>query len=94
MEIAHVTPHILMDPLGKAADGGMRDDETDPLVSRLRLAGVVSVADGMLRVRNRIYRHAFERTWTLANMPDAEVRRQRAAYRSQPMPTNLSPRVV
>jgi hypothetical protein len=56
------------------------DDETNPLVSILRLAGIARVEDGRLRVRNRIYARVFDREWVKANMPDAEVRRQRAAY--------------
>src|SRR5262249_29662414 len=36
---------------------------------------------GYLRIRNRIYERVFDREWVTQNMPDAEVRRQRAAYR-------------
>jgi WD40 repeat protein len=36
---------------------------------------------GTLRVRNRIYERVFDERWIAAQMPDAEVRRQRAAYR-------------
>src|SRR5262249_41526939 len=57
------------------------DDETNPLVSILRLSGITRVEDGRLQVRNRIYEHVFDREWAQANMPDAEVRRQREAYR-------------
>jgi hypothetical protein len=57
------------------------DDETNPLVAILRLSGIARVVDGRLRVRNRIYAHVFDKTWVVANMPDAELRRQRAAYR-------------
>jgi hypothetical protein len=57
------------------------DDETNPLVSVLRLSGITRVVEGCLRVRNRIYERVFDREWITANMPDAEVRRQRAAYR-------------
>jgi tetratricopeptide (TPR) repeat protein len=56
------------------------DDETNPLVSVLRLSGITRVEDSCLRVRNRIYARVFDRTWMIANMPNAEVRRQRAAY--------------
>src|SRR5439155_15108553 len=34
-----------------------------------------------LRVRNRIYARVFDREWVARHMPDAEIRRQRAAYR-------------
>jgi tetratricopeptide (TPR) repeat protein len=57
------------------------DDETDPTVSALRLSGIARAERGRLRVRNRIYEHVFDRDWIAANMPDAELQRQRAAYR-------------
>jgi WD40 repeat protein len=57
------------------------DDETNPLVGILRLSGVARVEDGAPAVRNRIYERVFDAEWVRANMPDAEVRRQRAAYR-------------
>src|SRR5262245_1175769 len=56
------------------------DDETNPLVSVLRLYGVTRVEDGCLKVRNRIYERVFDQEWTGLNMPDAEMRRQRTAY--------------
>jgi AAA-like domain len=59
----------------------VEDDETSPLISVLRLSGIVRSEDGHLRVRNRIYKRVFDREWVTQNMPDAEVRRQRAAYR-------------
>jgi hypothetical protein len=57
------------------------DDETNPLVSVLRLSGIMRVEEGRLQVRNRIYERVFDREWARANMPDAELRRQREAYR-------------
>jgi WD40 repeat protein len=57
------------------------DDETNPLASVLRLSGVARAEAGVLRVRNRIYEGVFDREWVQAHMPDAELRRQRAAYR-------------
>jgi hypothetical protein len=57
------------------------DDETNSLVSILRLSGITRVEEGRLRVRNRIYARVFDREWVMTHMPDAEVRRQRAAYR-------------
>ena len=53
------------------------DDETNPLVSVLRLSGITRVVEGLLEVRNRIYERVFDREWVEANMPDAEKRRQR-----------------
>jgi WD40 repeat protein len=59
----------------------IRHDETSPLVSVLQLSGITRVAEGYLYVRNRIYYRVFDRKWVRAHMPDAELRRQRAAYR-------------
>jgi WD40 repeat protein len=57
------------------------DDEKNPLVSLLRLSGIVRTASDGLRVRNRIYARVFDAAWAQASMPDAELRRQRVAYR-------------
>lgn len=59
----------------------VRDDDTNPLVGILRLSGITRAEDGYLFVRNRIYERVFDQQWIKANMPDAEHRRQRAAYR-------------
>jgi WD40 repeat protein len=59
----------------------VRDDVTDPLIGVLRLSGVARARGGYLVVRNRIYERVFDREWVKTNMPDAELRRQRAAYR-------------
>ncbi|MCP4696522.1 MAG: hypothetical protein GY862_06705 [Gammaproteobacteria bacterium] len=64
------------------ANKTVEDDETNERVNILRLSGVVRVSGrGILRLRNQIYRHAFGPAWIDANMPDAEKRRQQAAYR-------------
>jgi hypothetical protein len=57
------------------------DDETNPLVSILRLSGITRGVDGYLQVRNRIYWQVFDPNWIQTNMPEAEVRRQRKAGR-------------
>ncbi len=57
------------------------DSEADQRISVLRLSGVARVIDRHLAVRNRIYARVFNREWILAHMPDAELRRQKAAYR-------------
>ncbi|MCC2668052.1 MAG: WD-repeat protein [Armatimonadetes bacterium] len=54
---------------------------TDPVVEQLLLSGVVRASRARLEVRNRIYHHVFAPQWITEHMPDAEVRRQRAAYR-------------
>jgi hypothetical protein len=59
----------------------VRDEEVQLVVEALRLSGVVRRAEGWLRVRNRIYEQVFDAEWVLANMPDAELRRQQAAFR-------------
>jgi WD40 repeat protein len=59
----------------------VKDDEANPLVSVLRLSGVTRMNDGQLHVRNRIYSRVFDQEWVQSNMPGAELRRQRAAYR-------------
>jgi len=56
------------------------DDEANPLVSVLKLSGIVRVAEGVLQVRNRIYARVFDRQWVVQHMPDAELRRQQAAF--------------
>jgi WD40 repeat protein len=59
----------------------IKDDDANPTIDVLRLSGIVSVSKGYLTVRNRIYSTVFNRDWVIANMPDAELRRQKAAYR-------------
>jgi WD40 repeat protein len=56
-------------------------DDTNQLISLLRLAGIARVDGSSLRVRNRIYQRVFDPAWVTQHMPDAELRRQRAAYR-------------
>jgi tetratricopeptide (TPR) repeat protein len=72
----------LLDLYGKVREGKrVSDDDTNPLLSILRLSGIIRIARGHLHVRNRIYQRVFDRNWIIANMPDAELRRQRAAFR-------------
>lgn len=59
----------------------IRDETTEPAHIQLRLSGIVRVKQGMLQVRNRIYAQAFDLAWLQANMSDAELQRQRLAYR-------------
>jgi hypothetical protein len=63
--------------------GGARvsDDETNPQITVLRLSGIIRGNNGVLQVRNRIYAHVFDQGWATANMPHAEIRRQRRAGR-------------
>ena len=73
----------LLDLYGAILRGSAPPDDTrtSALVSALHLSGVVRSDAGRLRVRNRIYARVFDRTWVERHLPDAEVRRQRAAYR-------------
>ncbi len=57
------------------------DDETNQLVSILRLSGITKGVEGFLQVRNRVYERVFDGGWIQTNMPEAEVRRQRRAGR-------------
>ncbi len=40
------------------------DDEQSPPINRLKLYGLVIVQNGRLRVRNKLYARAFDKTWT------------------------------
>src|SRR5207249_895413 len=86
----------LLDLYGKVrASQPVRPDDTNPLIDLLRLSGVTRVEESpslapslprsltppRLTVRNRIYERVFDREWVAQHMPDAEVRRQRAAFR-------------
>jgi len=58
----------------------VRDDETNPLMTVLRLSGIVRNESGQLKVRNRVYAHVFDEEWVTSNLPGAEIRRQRIAF--------------
>lgn len=59
----------------------IRDDDTNTLIGVLRLSGITRTDRGILKLRNRIYERVFDRDWIMANMPGAELRRQRSAYK-------------
>jgi hypothetical protein len=72
----------LLDLYRKVRRGGrVADDESNPLVSELLLAGVVRRGSNRLEVRNRIYDQVFDQAWIIANTPAAERLRQRMAFR-------------
>lgn len=84
----------LLDLYGQVRrNGSVPLDESNPLVGILRLSGIVRVSEPThsprsrsrrtptLSVRNRVYRRVFDRDWVTQHMPDAERRRQHAAYR-------------
>ena len=56
------------------------DDETSPVIGNLRLSGLVRVVQGMLHVRNRIYRRVFDEVWIRSNMPRTVAQIRREAY--------------
>jgi tetratricopeptide (TPR) repeat protein len=56
------------------------DDHLNPVLNELRLSGIVRVVDGHLVSRNRIYSKVFDLDWIKKNLPDAESRRQKAAF--------------
>lgn len=55
--------------------------DSQPLAATLRLSGITRAENGRLLVRNRIYDRVFNDDWIKANLPGAELRRQRAAFR-------------
>ena len=70
----------LLTRYGKLASGKrVPDDDTDGVCTALRLSGLVTSTDGVLRVRNRVYAKLFDAAWVRDNLPDAELRRQKAA---------------
>ncbi len=72
----------LLDVYGKVRRGArVAVDQSSQVVAILQLAGLAREVAGRLRVRNRIYARVFDKAWIRANMPDAEIRRQRAAAR-------------
>jgi WD40 repeat protein len=64
--------------LGRAP--GVAADDTNPLIDQLRLSGLVRLSGSRLVVRNRIYARVFDGAWVMDHMPDAELRRQQAAF--------------
>ena len=72
----------LLDLYGRVRRGKrVRNDETNALCAVLRLSGVVKAAGSILRLRNEVYSRVFDAAWIAEHMPDAEVRRQKRAYR-------------
>lgn len=59
----------------------VEDDDTNPLVTVLQLSGIARTENGLFKPRNRIYARVFNGEWVTKHMPDAEMQRQRAAYR-------------
>lgn len=59
----------------------IQDDESDPIASVLKLSGLVRILEGYLVVRNRVYFRTFDHAWIQANLPGAELERQKRAAR-------------
>ena len=72
-----------LDLYGKVRLGRLvLDDATSPLCDALHLTGIVrQLPTGRLAVRNRLYARVFDRAWVRENLPEGELRRQRAAFR-------------
>jgi tetratricopeptide (TPR) repeat protein len=71
----------LLDAYAKVCRGEkLADDHLNPVLNELRLSGVVRVVNGHLQPRNRIYSKVFDLKWVQKNLPNAEIRRQRAAF--------------
>lgn len=58
----------------------LADDESNRVTALLKLSGMMRSEGNRLFVRNRIYRHVFNRAWVRENMPGQELRRQRRAF--------------
>ncbi len=68
---------------GKILNGDrIKTDRTDPLLNVLHLSGIVTSNDNHVFIRNQIYAEIFDEDWIKDNMPDAELRRQKEAYRA------------
>jgi tetratricopeptide (TPR) repeat protein len=71
----------LLDTYAKVRRGErLADDHLNPVLNELRLSGIVRVVGGHLETRNRIYSKVFNLDWVKKNLPDAESRRQKAAF--------------
>jgi hypothetical protein len=71
----------LLDLYAKIHRGDLVKDQPDVRISALRLSGIIQNDGEQLKVRNRIYERVFDAAWVRSSMPDAELRRQRAAFR-------------
>jgi WD40 repeat protein len=81
----------LLDTYAKLYAGKhVRFDDGDRVITVLFLSGITSGRNGQLHMRNRIYERVFDRAWIRENMPDAEVRRQRSAYRRGVLRTGVA----
>ena len=58
----------------------LADDESNRVAALLKLSGMMRSEGKQLLVRNRIYRHVFDKAWVLENMPHQELRRQRRSF--------------
>ena len=60
----------------------IKTDRTNPLLNVLHLSGIISLNESYVFIRNQIYIELFDKDWIRENMPDAEIRRQKEAYRA------------
>lgn len=74
--------HALLSLYGKIRRGErVADKDSDPMMTILRLSGIVRREGEYLNVRNRIYAHVFNKSWIEEHSTEAEIFRQRDAYR-------------
>ena len=72
----------ILSAYGKALSGKetLPDDESNRITAVLKLSGLMRSEGKTLKVRNRIYRRAFDKAWIHENMPGQELRRQKRAF--------------
>lgn len=72
----------ILSAYGKALSGKetLQDDESNRITAVLKLSGLMRSEGKSLKVRNRIYRKAFDKAWIRENMPGQELRRQKRAF--------------
>lgn len=63
--------------------------EENPVGAALRLSGVAVEQGGLLQIRNRLYASIFNESWRRNALPNAELRRQKAAYRRGVLGTTI-----
>ena len=78
---SELDPAALLDCYARVCRGErLVFDDHNALHNELRLSGIVRVVNGNLQQRNRIYSRVFDLKWVRANLPEAEDKRQRAAF--------------
>jgi hypothetical protein len=66
------------------------DDENNPVISVLRLSGIVRLERGCLVERNRIYHRVFDDAWIRANRFTRKIMAEPVIYQRGPIVQKLS----